>query len=183
MTDYVMPPEYVFDFDPSDDIETGMTLEVGEETLTFTHGQGIAEGYGRARNFFVVFALHDPDEIGVGEYPYRVFAKLADGTMILDEEGVLEIIESPTGETKSPGGPLWFDALHPSSPPKPEEGIVLPDPEVPASVQSERLRICQECPFFSSVDAQCSECGCFMPFKTGLKAAECPVGKWKSWSI
>ena len=47
------------------------------------------------------------------------------------------------------------------------------DPELKAS----RLSICATCPNLM-VTNQCSECGCFMPVKTGLLYAKCPIGKW-----
>jgi hypothetical protein len=41
-----------------------------------------------------------------------------------------------------------------------------------------RYSICKECPLLNDVTKTCKECGCFMPAKTKLKAATCPVGKW-----
>jgi len=40
-----------------------------------------------------------------------------------------------------------------------------------------RYSMCEECEHFMKTK-QCSECGCFMPLKTRLLNAKCPVGKW-----
>ena len=39
-----------------------------------------------------------------------------------------------------------------------------------------RLAICKSCPEYKMMI--CMKCGCFMPAKTRLKGAECPIGKW-----
>lgn len=41
-----------------------------------------------------------------------------------------------------------------------------------------RYSLCQACPKFNNGVKTCQECGCFMPAKTRLKGATCPVGKW-----
>lgn len=41
----------------------------------------------------------------------------------------------------------------------------------------QRLSICEGCEFFQ-VTKTCEKCGCFMPLKTKLAIAECPIGKW-----
>jgi hypothetical protein len=40
-----------------------------------------------------------------------------------------------------------------------------------------RMQSCLGCEFFLQTK-QCSKCGCFMPLKTLLSNAECPIGKW-----
>jgi hypothetical protein len=47
------------------------------------------------------------------------------------------------------------------------------------SLIQKRYSICQECPELISLTKQCKLCGCWMPGKTRLSSAECPVGKWK----
>ena len=42
----------------------------------------------------------------------------------------------------------------------------------------ERLEICAGCEFFIPDQQRCSKCGCAMAFKTRLKSASCPIGKW-----
>ena len=41
---------------------------------------------------------------------------------------------------------------------------------------SQRLRECQSCPQLQG--ATCGICGCMVNFKTRVKAASCPIGKW-----
>jgi hypothetical protein len=43
--------------------------------------------------------------------------------------------------------------------------------------QKRRYSICEECPHFL-VTKQCSKCGCFMPAKTTMLHASCPINKW-----
>lgn len=40
-----------------------------------------------------------------------------------------------------------------------------------------RMQECIGCEFFS-ITKQCTQCGCYMPAKTTLSNAECPIGKW-----
>ena len=39
-----------------------------------------------------------------------------------------------------------------------------------------RLSICNSCEFYKM--KTCEKCGCFMPLKTRLEHAECPIHKW-----
>lgn len=41
-----------------------------------------------------------------------------------------------------------------------------------------RMDICRGCEFYIPHQNRCSRCGCNMAFKTKLKSAHCPVGKW-----
>lgn len=41
-----------------------------------------------------------------------------------------------------------------------------------------RMEICKECDRFNGLLKVCKECGCFMPGKTLLKGASCPLNKW-----
>jgi hypothetical protein len=43
---------------------------------------------------------------------------------------------------------------------------------------TERLAICNDCPFLTKVTQQCRKCGCFMHLKVKLAMADCPEGKW-----
>ena len=40
-----------------------------------------------------------------------------------------------------------------------------------------RMDICSSCEHFA-ITKQCKLCGCFMPAKTLLSNAACPIGKW-----
>lgn len=41
-----------------------------------------------------------------------------------------------------------------------------------------RLNICLSCDRLFKKTVQCKECGCYMPAKTQLPHAVCPLGKW-----
>ena len=40
-----------------------------------------------------------------------------------------------------------------------------------------RMEICKSCPFMGD-DKRCGKCGCFLPAKTRVKKASCPIGRW-----
>jgi len=42
----------------------------------------------------------------------------------------------------------------------------------------QRIEICKNCPSYNSTIFVCKECGCFMPVKTKIPTAKCPLGKW-----
>ena len=50
-------------------------------------------------------------------------------------------------------------------------------PRVEKEVQEARMDICKTCENFVMLKF-CNQCGCYMPFKTELKSAECPQQKW-----
>jgi hypothetical protein len=55
--------------------------------------------------------------------------------------------------------------------------FLMPNTEYVTSLEArERLDICKSCPKLKA--NLCQECGCFMPLKTKLKHAECPLSKW-----
>ena len=41
-----------------------------------------------------------------------------------------------------------------------------------------RYEVCKGCIHFRETMKTCKLCGCFMPAKTKLKGAECPMRKW-----
>ena len=43
---------------------------------------------------------------------------------------------------------------------------------------TERFSLCSGCPELINLTKQCKKCGCFMPGKTKIKHAACPLGKW-----
>ncbi len=51
---------------------------------------------------------------------------------------------------------------------------------VEEQLQVDRMEICKGCPFFIGLTKQCTKCGCFMPAKTKLPHAQCPLDppKW-----
>lgn len=49
---------------------------------------------------------------------------------------------------------------------------------VSQDVQEKRYSICSSCPELLNSTKQCKKCGCFMPVKTKLQNATCPLHKW-----
>ena len=52
---------------------------------------------------------------------------------------------------------------------------------VSEEIRKERLDICKSCIHFIERSSRCSECGCYMPIKSGLNADPkqlCPKKKW-----
>lgn len=44
----------------------------------------------------------------------------------------------------------------------------------------ERYDFCKTCTEFNNVLKLCTQCGCWMPGKTKLKSASCPLGFWNA---
>lgn len=56
--------------------------------------------------------------------------------------------------------------------------FVNPNTEYVADDEEEyRYSICQDCPHLT-IAKTCTQCGCFMPAKTKLLHANCPLNKW-----
>ena len=55
-------------------------------------------------------------------------------------------------------------------------------PVADAELQSTRLALCKECPYFSSDGfagtGKCRVCGCSTKAKLILQTSQCPKGKW-----
>ena len=57
---------------------------------------------------------------------------------------------------------------------------------VDKTVSAARMAICESCEFYGMPDKKlnwlgserCQKCSCYMPMKTTLARASCPVGKW-----
>jgi hypothetical protein len=47
-----------------------------------------------------------------------------------------------------------------------------------ADLVSERMNICNACPWFVSKGQRCAKCGCVVPLKTYFTKEKCPVGRW-----
>ena len=45
-------------------------------------------------------------------------------------------------------------------------------------VQEQRYAVCKTCPELINLTKTCKQCGCFMPAKTKLLHAYCPLNKW-----
>jgi len=51
---------------------------------------------------------------------------------------------------------------------------------VSEEVKDKRMSICSDCNYLFKISKQCRKCGCFMPAKTSLPHASCPIGKWSA---
>ena len=54
---------------------------------------------------------------------------------------------------------------------------------VPDNIYEERLAICKECIYYSSILGQCKRCLCFMKLKARLAPASCPQGYWGKTTV
>jgi hypothetical protein len=50
--------------------------------------------------------------------------------------------------------------------------------KVSREVKDRRMAQCLSCAHFQHHIKTCKKCGCFMPAKTTLPNASCPIGKW-----
>lgn len=46
-----------------------------------------------------------------------------------------------------------------------------------APLQKKRLKICGKCPHLKQ-NKRCAKCNCYMPAKTAVPGAKCPLRKW-----
>ena len=49
---------------------------------------------------------------------------------------------------------------------------------VPDEVYEDRMAICKECVYYSSILGQCKRCLCFVRLKARIAPMECPQGYW-----
>jgi hypothetical protein len=50
--------------------------------------------------------------------------------------------------------------------------------DIPVEDFKERMNICRSCDKLNIINF-CTECNCFMPLKTRIRIAQCPMDKWK----
>lgn len=62
---------------------------------------------------------------------------------------------------------------------RPYDAIDPRIPRVRRRVRRQRMDICRGCEFLNGLE-QCVKCGCFMPVKTMLPHAFCPLDKWQA---
>jgi hypothetical protein len=59
---------------------------------------------------------------------------------------------------------------------------LLENPTIaPRAVVSDRMGICQVCDRFAAATQTCEICHCFLPLKTTMANARCPIDKWMEW--
>lgn len=51
-------------------------------------------------------------------------------------------------------------------------------PKMSEELAHKRMEQCLSCEHLIQLTKQCKKCGCFMPLKTKLEDATCPIGKW-----
>lgn len=59
-----------------------------------------------------------------------------------------------------------------------DRGGAWTSPDEKSSTVDARLAECRSCENFIKITSTCTQCGCFMKFKTQIKNAKCPIGKW-----
>jgi len=57
------------------------------------------------------------------------------------------------------------------------------EPRVDKKIAESRMSICNSCEHLIQIARMCSKCGCYMPAKTTLSNAECPIEKWKKEKV
>jgi hypothetical protein len=65
-----------------------------------------------------------------------------------------------------------------NKPVRPWDLFKASQPRASEEFAAERMDICNGCEFLVKLTSQCKKCGCFMPLKTKLENAVCPIGKW-----
>lgn len=155
-------------------VTMSMTLYQDDgQVVTFERGRGLRDGYSDDGSMYVVCAIHDPCDLGPGDYKYEVIAAIDNGDTVLRKSGSLRVVPADSNTTQTEEPPTDFDYFKRVLSYTKDE---YPEPEVPVSVYESRLAICSECPLYQ--DDMCTECGCFMPVKAGLMVGDCPLDKW-----
>lgn len=178
-TSHVFPPGRSIGITPAEDFVISLSLvTAGGRLYDFTFGNGICEGSSPTRVGVIVFAVHEPGNIGIGTHTYTVTASTPTG-VVFEDSGEIVVVENPGGGDPTTEPKMWFDAFDPSPHAPPSDGGgQLPIPEVTTEVQEQRMAVCIMCPELSAKTSECRQCGCYMPLKTGLLGAACPIGKW-----
>lgn len=170
----VVPASKVHNLQIPADIEMSMRITHPDGTsTTFQHGSGLVEGYMEDGTVVIVCSVHEPKNLGIGEHSFHVTAQDAKKRPVLDQQGTLVVSEGQ--DHVNVDTPTWFDPFTPAI--TDPESFELPPPEIPVEIRDSRMSICEGCPELKE-DMSCVQCGCFMPLKTGLADAFCPLGKW-----
>lgn len=101
----------------------------------------------------------DINDFEEGQYHWQIKI-IKDNVIILKDNGTIEAVGKPT---KTKIARPW-DFLNPNT------------EYVDSKVSEERMKICNSCDML--VKGLCKSCGCFMPLKTKISHASCPLGKW-----
>jgi hypothetical protein len=101
----------------------------------------------------------DINDLEEGEYVWEINA-FFDGKSVLYDTGVIDAVGKPT---KKKAARPW-DLLNPKT------------QYVDHEVADMRINLCKSCDMF--MKGVCKSCGCYMPIKTKMTHASCPLGKW-----
>ena len=58
------------------------------------------------------------------------------------------------------------------------KAILKSEAPVAPKESARRFALCEQCEFFKTDEARCTQCGCYMRVKTRFRTAQCPKGKW-----
>lgn len=120
--------------------------------------------FGYPNQTMTLFIRFGTDNLETGLYSWTLNIVGADSTPDFDASGTIEVVPEYT-ETKKKTARPW-DFLNPNT------------NYVDSAIQASRMEICHGCDRLNGLLQTCRECGCFMPAKTRLAHAECPLGKW-----
>ena len=122
---------------------------------------GLHEGEMADKTIIIAMAIDDPVILGVGTHQYEISATDVHGSTILNESGTIVVTD---GTPAPPREVRPWDLLNPNS------------NRSSKTERDSRMDICLGCP--KLVAGICQECLCLMRWKTTLKDAYCPIGKW-----
>jgi hypothetical protein len=165
--DWVVPGALIDSESMSTDISENNTLmyitKNNEIVDILSLGAGLAISFSPEENIVkIIVAISDTGQYDIGVYDYDIKVYNFNDDLLLEDSGTLTVQENTTGEVIKTVFP--WDLLNPN------------EPRSSRQTRLERLKICGECPNLKA--NFCTECGCFMPLKTTLQNATCPIHKW-----
>jgi hypothetical protein len=110
-------------------------------------------------NFFGVKVDLDINDLDEGEYQWEINIFHNEKT-VLKDSGIINAIGKPTKEKIA----RPWDLINPNT------------KYVDSEISEMRLKICKSCDMF--MKGICKSCGCYMPIKTKISHASCPINKW-----
>lgn len=132
-----------------------------QEVLTLKINQGLT--LVSIDEYFGIKIDLDINDFEEGEYDWQIKIIMNDN-VILEDSGIINAIGKPT---KTKVARPW-DLLNPNT------------EYVDGKISDERMSICNSCEMFTK--GLCRNCGCFMPIKTKMAHASCPLGKWSEYN-
>lgn len=112
-----------------------------------------------SNGFFGVQINTSTDHYPKGEVTWEI-NMILDDINVLHDEGKIIMVGKPTKEKVA----RPWDLLNPKT------------KYVTKEIAEKRLSICESCDdYFKQF---CKNCGCYMPIKSKMEIASCPIGKW-----